>query len=80
MSFNHLFWVDTVVLFYDYVIILGELVRWKKGVSNAEKVVRLITESDFNDSCDEDFKRLKFYFFLLRKLAGVIFFHLNINR
>lgn len=63
MSFNHLTWVDTV---YDYVIILGELVRLKKGVSNAEKVVRLITESDFNDSCREDFKNLKFYFFLLR--------------
>lgn len=48
-----------------------------KGVSNAEKVVRLITESDFNDSCREDFKNLKFYFFLLRKLAGVIFFSLE---
>lgn len=52
----------------------------KKGVSNAEMVVRLITESDFNDSSREDFKNLKCYFFLLRKLAGVIFFHLNINR
>lgn len=58
MSFNHLTWVDTVVLFYDYVIILEELVRWEKGVSNSEKVVRLVMESDFNDSCREDFKKV----------------------
>lgn len=51
----------------------------KKGVSNAEMVVRLITESDLNDSCREDLKK-RFTLFFSVNWQVSYFFHLNINR